>query len=1059
MSNPLWIVDISNPDLEGWLADSTGQQPAGTPRFIREQIAKRDIKFVQKNAAGGYEDVDITGGTLSVAVGPIDSAPTGGTFALSYSGVTTGLTGLAYDISAAALQTALNASAAMPDDVTVVKTGTLYTITFNTNGARVTLGYDASGLRPQSYARIVPTTEGDGSTREVQTLQLLKSPYALTGTSGWTNNSTGTASVSSAQVGATSQPQSWNVDFTSKPIGGSLFLLWDSAAQWKLTVAKVNTFKNEIRALKPAVAAAVDLDGAYIDIYLTANGRRVWFDLDNASTPPSTPAGWSLIEVDIATGDSNVTIRDKMVTEMTGDAAFDYVISAASVPAGEAVLNGYRNALIYKLDDPGAVAFIELNGLAFETSVLVGETGLNLQAGTDGMAGAAFKLDSPGGLVGFYLTSGITTTVPTTLSDCLRTTAIAIAEDATASTIASAINTAVNADTSFNSSVSTAVVTITAATTGALDEPVFYGLLDGYFFMEGLRVGQSVSVPVPFDVSVANFFTLTDGALSLTISSGTRWIISSTTPGEQTDIQVEYENIKWAGTFSGELAFNTIALEVEFASTTDDTITDAKIEMEYTPLGASADTVLQTATELGRDLIRGFTTSSPPHGVAVASVPTGKTLSVDSANGIDVGAMMGIRGLFDRPFLTNTVAKAAAISGDLVSVRPGTFDEKNIAKTGVGIDLMNGVTIDYTGAVVGGIIDDSSTGANAAIVAQITGSGVLINNVNTGDSGNGPVVLLTNASSNVTLKCHSLTGSGVTDNDCFTIEQRAGTLTVECDIIRDESISNGIAVWWGNGQSDIRANTIIQGAVAGGAYVVYAGLTGTATGELNVQANLIQSSNTSGCAVVAMIGSEATARAWINALKIDNTNTSNSSARAIAQGGAGNLYVTAQKIFGQIYTATGSGELHVTAQKIEARTTQPLFDLGGTVTSFLTVKYAVNATAGSLANISGGTHTITGMQFTGGASCTGLTISAGTLTLEGCRIDTSANSSAFPITKSGGTLILKAGTFLKAHSSKDSISAATAQDVIVHPGVSANKAVDADVTQLGTTIDVDANYL
>ncbi len=98
--------------------------------------------------------------------------------------------------------------------------------------------------------------------------------------------------------------------------------------------------------------------------------------------------------------------------------------------------------------------------------------------------------------------------------------------------------------------------------------------------------------------------------------------------------------------------------------------------------------------------------------------------------------------------------------------------------------------------------------------------------------------------------------------------------------------------------------------------------------------------------------------------------------------------------------------------------------------------------------ISAGVTELIGGAYVGGASSDGIELSGGTLRAQGVRIDTSANSSHNPITKSGGTLRLAHCT-LVAEGTRDSISAPTAQDVSSY-GTYANKAVDADVTELIT---------
>jgi hypothetical protein len=87
---------------------------------------------------------------------------------------------------------------------------------------------------------------------------------------------------------------------------------------------------------------------------------------------------------------------------------------------------------------------------------------------------------------------------------------------------------------------------------------------------------------------------------------------------------------------------------------------------------------------------------------------------------------------------------------------------------------------------------------------------------------------------------------------------------------------------------------------------------------------------------------------------------------------------------------------------------------------------------------------VRGGDMVGGASANGFEITGGTARLSNLRLNTAANSSTSPVTKSGGTLYLE-GTILVAEGTRDSISAPTAQNVVAL-GAWANRAVDADVT-------------
>jgi hypothetical protein len=61
-------------------------------------------------------------------------------------------------------------------------------------------------------------------------------------------------------------------------------------------------------------------------------------------------------------------------------------------------------------------------------------------------------------------------------------------------------------------------------------------------------------------------------------------------------------------------------------------------------------------------------------------------------------------------------------------VLPGTYDERNLFKTGINWHFLAGAKVVNTAAANGAIFDDSATGANGNIVCRITGDGEFINN-------------------------------------------------------------------------------------------------------------------------------------------------------------------------------------------------------------------------------------------------------------------------------------------------------------------------------------------
>lgn len=75
---------------------------------------------------------------------------------------------------------------------------------------------------------------------------------------------------------------------------------------------------------------------------------------------------------------------------------------------------------------------------------------------------------------------------------------------------------------------------------------------------------------------------------------------------------------------------------------------------------------------------------------------------------------------------TLAAAKAAASAGDLIVVRPGTYDEKNLAKQGVDWHFERGAIVNYTGSANGGIWDNGATGETTALRYNVYGEGAFL---------------------------------------------------------------------------------------------------------------------------------------------------------------------------------------------------------------------------------------------------------------------------------------------------------------------------------------------
>ena len=102
-------------------------------------------------------------------------------------------------------------------------------------------------------------------------------------------------------------------------------------------------------------------------------------------------------------------------------------------------------------------------------------------------------------------------------------------------------------------------------------------------------------------------------------------------------------------------------------------------------------------------------------GSPVVNVFTGNTLWVDAINGND---STGSRGVFNKPYLTVQAAVTAALSGDTVYVRRGTYTSGCVLKNGVDIDHDPGVLYSLTVNTIG---ETFFTDSDGAAICKITG--------------------------------------------------------------------------------------------------------------------------------------------------------------------------------------------------------------------------------------------------------------------------------------------------------------------------------------------------
>ena len=421
---------------------------------------------------------------------------------------------------------------------------------------------------------------------------------------------------------------------------------------------------------------------------------------------------------------------------------------------------------------------------------------------------------------------------------------------------------------------------------------------------------------------------------------------------------------------------------------------------------------------------------------------TGNTLWVDAVYGND---STGLANRQDRPFLTCVAAKDAAVAGDLIEVRPGTYDEKNLLKNGVNWNFHAGASVVYTGATNGSIFDDGPDGANEAVVCTICGEGVFQWTNDFGAATQDFAILqVQNPASVINMTGKRIDMIGNNFAFAWTIYQVRGSISVSMSEAIT-SITGSYNMGWLGGSGSISSPQILGGQhIWGGddtsgdwfmnADVIDCNSTDTGfslapesntTGALWIRAALIKSSG------VQSVISTSIGKVYITAQKIWNTNSSSKTIEFMS----GKLWVTSQKITsasGTFFVSEGgSGAAQLEVQEYESELVGA--DTGG---------YGCIYNEGSSLTVIGGGLSISNA----GQTVKGVTHADGTTRLKGLVIDFSANdqTTSNPVVCSSSGVILDNCT-LVAPAGADSIEAATAQTVASY-GSYANTAVDGNVT-------------
>lgn len=434
---------------------------------------------------------------------------------------------------------------------------------------------------------------------------------------------------------------------------------------------------------------------------------------------------------------------------------------------------------------------------------------------------------------------------------------------------------------------------------------------------------------------------------------------------------------------------------------------------------------------------------------------TGKLLWVDAVNGNDSTAVSGNQGL---PYLTIGAAKTAAASGDTITVRPGTYNEKDLLKNGVNYNFMPGATVQYSGSSNGAIFDDSATGANAAVVSTIGGNGSFIYSGTGAGATNPHVFYITNTSSEVYAHAQEVENNTATaTNGPACVFMLGGYMSLKADEVVNSPTAGGLAygaaLWWEGGSVDFYATSI---TTTGKSFVALTNAT-FANQSAWIRALQITATNYQ---AFAHVGTDTTCRMIVQAQTIAGDIADVSTGFSIVT--SGSFYLTAETVrigVGGVNSAgfdLQGGESYITIKRLLVNSSSGgHFSLAGGL-NHINIQSVKKTAKAEIFNASGGTSWVSASDIVNAspAGVTGknpVTISAGTLHIFDTRFNASGITSGNAISISGGTLTLR-NVDIITDGVRDSVTAGTAQTVEIHGSCWGTTPVNANVTlsPLGT---------
>lgn len=155
---------------------SAGSARNGTmPALTRNDTYNLRLRICDQVGSGSYQDADLTGVTIRVGIGNIDTPPTSGQWKLGLSGVTSPV--IAHNATTTQVYNAISGIAGTGASVEAYGSGgSAWVITSATAGSAVTFAVDAFSLFPGSRGLITPRVAPATGVTPSYLVQLVQSP-------------------------------------------------------------------------------------------------------------------------------------------------------------------------------------------------------------------------------------------------------------------------------------------------------------------------------------------------------------------------------------------------------------------------------------------------------------------------------------------------------------------------------------------------------------------------------------------------------------------------------------------------------------------------------------------------------------------------------------------------------------------------------------------------------------------------------------------------------------------------------------------------------------------